>query len=83
VETTFTTNMTKQEKLLDSIRNNPKAVRFADACKITEGLRFSRQGGKGSASNLRQGRRSAVIELSKSRRLYLAVSGETITRNGG
>ena len=40
--------MTKQEKLLISIRNNPKAVRFDDACKIAEQLGFSRQGGKGS-----------------------------------
>lgn len=40
--------MTKREKLLTSLRNNPKAVRFGDACKIAEGLGFSRQGGKGS-----------------------------------
>jgi hypothetical protein len=40
--------MTKQEKLLDSVRNNPKAVRFDDACKVAEHLGFSRQGGKGS-----------------------------------
>ena len=40
--------MTKQEKQLESLRNNPKAVRFDDACKIAEWLGFSRQGGKGS-----------------------------------
>ena len=40
--------MTKQEKLLESIRNNPKTVRFDDACKIAEKLGFTRQGGKGS-----------------------------------
>jgi hypothetical protein len=40
--------MTKQEKLLASIRNNPKVVRFDDACKIAERLGFSHQGGKGS-----------------------------------
>lgn len=40
--------MTKQEKLLTSLRNNSKTVRFDDACKIAERLGFSRQGGKGS-----------------------------------
>jgi hypothetical protein len=40
--------MTKQEKRLASLRNNPKAVRFEDACNIAERLGFSRQGGKGS-----------------------------------
>jgi hypothetical protein len=40
--------MTKEEKQLASLRNNPKAVRFDDACKIAERLGFSRQGGKGS-----------------------------------
>ena len=40
--------MTKQEKQFASLRNNPKAVRFDDACKAAERLGFSRQGGKGS-----------------------------------
>ena len=40
--------MTKHEKLLESIRNHPKSVRFDDACKIAEQLGFTRQGGKGS-----------------------------------
>jgi hypothetical protein len=40
--------MTKQEKLLSALRNNPKAVRFNDACKIAEQLGFVQQGGKGS-----------------------------------
>jgi len=40
--------MTKQEKLLESIRNNLRAVRFDDACKIAERPGFSQQGGKGS-----------------------------------
>lgn len=30
--------MIKPEKLLASIRNNPKSVRFDDACKIAERL---------------------------------------------
>ena len=33
--------MSKIEKLLDSIRNNPKGVRFDDACKVAESLGFS------------------------------------------
>jgi len=40
--------MTKQEKQFTSLRNNPKTVRFDDACKIAERIGFSRQGGKGS-----------------------------------
>ncbi len=40
--------MSKHEKQLESLRENPRAVRFDDACKIAERLGFSRQGGKGS-----------------------------------
>lgn len=40
--------MTKREKLLAAIRNNPKGVRFADACKAAETVGFVGAGGKGS-----------------------------------
>ncbi len=40
--------MTKREKLVSAIRNNPKAVRFEDACSIAEWLGFIHKGGKGS-----------------------------------
>jgi hypothetical protein len=40
--------MSRRAKLLETIRNNPRAVRFEDACKIAEWLGFSQQGGKGS-----------------------------------
>ena len=40
--------MTKKEKLIASLRNNPKAVRFEDACTIAEWLGFIHKGGKGS-----------------------------------
>jgi len=40
--------MTRREKLLAAIRNNPKGVRFADACKAAETIGFVRAGGKGS-----------------------------------
>ncbi len=36
------------KKLLASIRNNPKDVRFNDACKVAESLGFVHKGGKGS-----------------------------------
>lgn len=36
--------MTKTSKLIESIRNNPKRVRFDEACKIG----FTYSGGKGS-----------------------------------
>ena len=40
--------MTRQDKLLAAILNNPKAVRFEEACKAAEMLGFTHQGGKGS-----------------------------------
>jgi hypothetical protein len=40
--------MTRREKLLAGIRNNPKGVRFQDACKAAELIGFVRTGGKGS-----------------------------------
>ena len=40
--------MTRREKLLSTIRLNPKAVRFDDACKVAEWLGFLHKGGKGS-----------------------------------
>jgi hypothetical protein len=36
------------KKLLAAIRNNPKDVRFADACRVAEWLGFVHKGGKGS-----------------------------------
>lgn len=40
--------MTRREKLLAAIRNNPAAVRFEDACKVAELLGFKHKGGRGS-----------------------------------
>lgn len=40
--------LTRHDKLLVAIRNNPKAVRFADACKIAESPSFRHKGGQGS-----------------------------------
>jgi len=42
--------MTRREKLLAAIRNNPRGVRFGDACKAAELIGFVRAGGKGSHS---------------------------------
>ncbi len=39
--------MSRREKLLAEIRNNPKDVRYEDALKIAEWLGFSGRGGKG------------------------------------
>ena len=36
------------KKLLAAIRNNPKDVRFVDACRVAEWLGFVHKGGKGS-----------------------------------
>lgn len=40
--------MSRKEKLLASIRSNPKAVRFEDACKAAEFAGFVFHGGEGS-----------------------------------
>ena len=40
--------VTRRAKLLTAIRNNPKAVRFEDACKVAEWLGFGHKGGQGS-----------------------------------
>jgi hypothetical protein len=40
--------MTKTSKLIEAIRNNPKTVRFDEACKIAVKMGFSCSGGKGS-----------------------------------
>jgi hypothetical protein len=37
-----------RENLIEKIRNNPRDVRFDDACKIAGWLGFARAGGKGS-----------------------------------
>ena len=39
--------MKSRDKLFNAIRNNPKDVRFNDACKAAEWLGFIWKGGKG------------------------------------
>ena len=40
--------MSRRATLLVGICNNPKGVRFEDACKAAEAIGFARAGGKGS-----------------------------------
>ena len=40
--------MSQRTKLLEALRNNPKNVRFVDACKIAGWLGFEHTGGSGS-----------------------------------
>ena len=40
--------MTKREKIIAGILNNPRGVRFEDACRIALSLGFVHEGGKGS-----------------------------------
>ena len=40
--------MSQRSKLIESIRNNPKDVRYEDACKAAEMLGFTHIGGSGS-----------------------------------
>lgn len=40
--------MASRDKLLLSIQNNPRDVRFDDACKVAGWLGFAHNGGKGS-----------------------------------
>lgn len=39
--------MSRPDKLFDAIRNNPRNVSFADACKAAVWLGFKAKGGKG------------------------------------
>lgn len=48
----------KRDKLIAAIRNNPKDVRFEDACKVAEWLGFAGKGGSGShTTRSREGER--------------------------
>lgn len=40
--------MGQREKLIDAIRNNPKDVRFDDACRVAAWLGFKGRAAKGS-----------------------------------
>ncbi|MCJ2039061.1 hypothetical protein MKK55_08865 [Methylobacterium sp. J-059] len=40
--------MSQRAKLIADIRNNPKGVRFEDACKVAKWLGFTSEGGSGS-----------------------------------
>jgi hypothetical protein len=40
--------VSQRDKLIAAIRNNPKDVRFEDACKVAEWLGFGAKGGGGS-----------------------------------
>ena len=41
-------DVTKRDKLIQQVLNNPKAVRFEDACQIARTLGFSHEAGRGS-----------------------------------
>ena len=53
--------MGKQEKLIAGIGDNPKAVRFDEACKLALLLGFVHQGGKGSHRVFK--RKGEIIQL--------------------
>jgi hypothetical protein len=39
--------VSRLSKLIQKIRNNPRDVRFDDACKVAEAIGFAAKGGKG------------------------------------
>ena len=53
--------MGKQDKLIGGIRDNPKAVRIDDACKLALLLGFVHQGGKGSHRVFK--RKGEIVQL--------------------
>lgn len=55
--------MTRREKLLAAIRNNPRSVRFADACKVAEAIGFVRAGGKGSHTVYAKSREPTILNF--------------------
>ena len=40
--------MSQRDKLIAAIRNNPKDVRFEDACRVAQWLGFTSESGRGS-----------------------------------
>jgi predicted RNase H-like HicB family nuclease len=66
-------------KLIESICNNPKAVRFADACLVAEMLGFTAKAkGGGSHHAFVSARRNPITEFSgKKRRCDQAIPSET------
>lgn len=40
--------MTRRQKLIEKIRNNPGGIRFQEICRLAEQLGFTKRGGKGS-----------------------------------
>ena len=40
--------MTRRQKLIEKIQNNPAGVRFQEICRLAEQLGFTKRGGKGS-----------------------------------
>ena len=51
------------DKLIASIVNNPKDVRFADACKVAEALGFTGKGGKGSHNAFSRANESKILNF--------------------
>ena len=45
--------MASLARLIAAIRNNPKGVRFDDACKVAVAMGFATRGGKGFALRVR------------------------------
>jgi predicted RNA binding protein YcfA (HicA-like mRNA interferase family) len=50
-------------KLIDAIRNNPRDVRFDDACKMAEWLGFVWKGGKGSHRSFARKREPTILNF--------------------
>jgi len=40
--------MTRRQKLIEKIQNNPAGVRFQEICRLAKQLGFTKRGGKGS-----------------------------------
>lgn len=55
--------MTKREKIITAILNNPKGVRFEDACKIANWLGFTHKGGQGSHRAFAKGGEPALLNF--------------------
>ncbi len=55
--------MSQREKLIAAIRNNPKDVRFDDACKMAEWLGFTRAKNRGGTSHRAYSRAGERIGL--------------------
>jgi hypothetical protein len=57
--------ISRLSKLIQKIRNNPKDVRFQDACKVAEAIGFAAKGGKGDHNSFSRTGEPVLLNFQK------------------